>query len=112
MAMAVVAGGDARQSQGYGLAVKGFLIILEVISKGDIVFLNESVIYSLWGSAKREIPKAESLLALPFVFPACLVPPGLLKEADVSLTRGKINRITRVLLITVGSESISRRSSE
>ena len=35
--------------------------------------------------------------------------PGLLKETDVALTRGKTIRIARALLVTAGSEGSDRK---
>ncbi len=44
-----------------------------------------------------------------FCLPSVTGTPGLLKEADVALTRGKTIRIARALLVTVGSEGSDRK---
>ncbi|MCP4311759.1 MAG: hypothetical protein GY790_10885 [Bacteroidetes bacterium] len=44
-----------------------------------------------------------------FCLPSVTGTPGLLKEADVALTRGKTIRIARALLVTAGSEGSDRK---
>ena len=44
-----------------------------------------------------------------FCLPSVPGLPGLLKETDVTLTRGKTIRIARALLVTAGSEGSDRK---
>jgi len=53
--------------------------------------------------------KAGVISAPAFGLPGVPGPPGLLKEADVALTRGKTIRIARALLVTAGSEGSDRK---
>jgi len=48
-------------------------------------------------------------LTLPFGLPSVTGTPGLLKEADIALTRGKTIQIARELLVTAGSEGSDRK---
>lgn len=48
-------------------------------------------------------------MAPAFCLPSVTGTPGLLKEADVALTRGKTIRIARALLVTAGSEGSDRK---
>jgi len=49
-------------------------------------------------------------LTLPFGLPSVTGTPGLLKEADIALTRGKTIQIARELLVTAGSEGSDRHN--
>ena len=48
-------------------------------------------------------------MALSFGLPSVPGLPGLLKETDVALTRGKTIRIARALLVTAGSEGSDKK---
>ena len=53
--------------------------------------------------------KGQSYFDSAFCLPSVPGLPGLLKETDVALTRGKTIRIARALLVTAGSEGSDRK---
>ena len=53
--------------------------------------------------------KGRVLIGSAFCLPSVPGLPGLLKETDVALTRGKTIRIARALLVTAGSEGSDRK---